>query len=167
MKNEKKDAIVILLLLVSLVIGSNFTGYFIGVKNRTECSTFALVPVEVENINTVLFIDIFITVLPDEQTNSINIFNESNNSEIGSYPNEILWTYYFTSVSYENDTLYVSTINATILAVELIITEIFYYFSIVDWFYTYVKYDLNTTSFTLSDLNFWRLMEIEIEGNTG
>lgn len=133
-----KEDIITDLLLVFLVANSIFIGCLIGIENREENSTILLIPVDVESIDSLWFVDLFVLVLPYEQN-------------------------HLTSASYENKTLYISTINATILEVELVITVCFYYFRIIDTFYNYYCFRTrsNITSFTLCELDFWYLIYVE------
>ncbi|MHA1668672.1 MAG: hypothetical protein ACTSUR_08445 [Candidatus Heimdallarchaeaceae archaeon] len=138
-----KKNITITLLLVGLTANSIFLGYYIGSDLKTESdkyvSTMILVPVEIDSIDSLFFLAIVVELfrVPDID--------------------------YRVQTCYYNDNLSIYTLNATLLRVDFIITEPYYYFRIDNWFYTYAKFDLNATySFTLT-VDFWYLTVVNVE----
>jgi hypothetical protein len=139
-----KENITILLLLVGLTANSIFIGYYIGADLKEEDNkyilTVILVPVEIRSIADLYFLNISVKLLYIEDSD------------------------YRIQVRFYNDELSIYTLNATMLKVELIIVELYYYFRIDNWFYTYASFDLNATySFTLTAITFWHLVQIDVE----
>lgn len=153
MENERKMKIktpftkknlTIILLLVGLTANSFFIGYYIGADlkaERDKCvSTIILVPVEIKAIDDLFFFNIVVELLHIE----------------GIDPK--------VQVRFYNDDLSIYVFNATLIRIEFIIIELYYYFRIIDWFYTYIRFDLEPTqSFTQTDITFWQLIQIDVE----
>ena len=139
----KKNAI-FFLLLTGVIVNSVFIGYYIGADLKAErnkyISTMILVPVEIRSIADLYFFNIVVELLSIEGVD------------------------HKVQVSFYNGDLSIYVLNATLIRIDFIIIELYYYFRIINWFYTYIRFDLEPTqSFTQTDITFWRLQYVDVE----